>query len=94
MTASRLLSRRWISAGCIIYNAPNRVSRATNCCAVWGPERFVHAARRGFLNAGLRACEKKSTDADHPAFLKTVRVAGYCSKTLGNPRIGLDFSFA
>ena len=55
---------------------PNRVfSRDQLLDAVWGTERFVTPRSVDVYIRRLR--EKIETDADHPAFLKTVRGAGY-----------------
>ncbi|HVA95003.1 MAG TPA: winged helix-turn-helix domain-containing protein, partial [Candidatus Dormibacteraeota bacterium] len=55
---------------------PNRVfSRDQLLDAVWGTERFVTPRSVDVYIRRLR--EKVETDADHPAFLKTVRGAGY-----------------
>jgi phosphate regulon transcriptional regulator PhoB len=55
---------------------PNRVfTRDQLLDAVWGTERFVTPRSVDVYIRRLR--EKVETDADHPAFLKTVRGAGY-----------------
>jgi phosphate regulon transcriptional regulator PhoB len=55
---------------------PNRVfSRDQLLDAVWGTERFVTPRSVDVYIRRLR--EKVESDADHPAFLKTVRGAGY-----------------
>ena len=55
---------------------PNRVfTRDQLLDAVWGTERFVTPRSVDVYIRRLR--EKVESDADHPAFLKTVRGAGY-----------------
>ena len=55
---------------------PNRVfTRDQLLDAVWGTERFVTPRSVDVYIRRLR--EKVETNADHPAFLKTVRGAGY-----------------
>src|SRR6202048_3783686 len=55
---------------------PNRVfTRAQLLDAVWGTERVVTPRSVDVYIRRLR--EKVESDADHPAFLKTVRGAGY-----------------
>lgn len=55
---------------------PNRVfTRDQLLDAVWGTERFVTPRSVDVYIRRLR--EKVETDAEHPAFLKTVRGAGY-----------------
>ena len=55
---------------------PNRVfTRDQMLDAVWGTERFVTPRSVDVYIRRLR--EKVESDADHPAFLKTVRGAGY-----------------
>jgi DNA-binding response OmpR family regulator len=55
---------------------PNRVfTRDQLLDAVWGTERFVTPRSVDVYIRRLR--EKVEVDADHPAFLKTVRGAGY-----------------
>src|SRR5258707_945789 len=55
---------------------PNRVfTRDQLLDAVWGTERFVTPRSVDVYIRRLR--EKVECDADHPAFLKTVRGAGY-----------------
>ena len=55
---------------------PNRVfTRDQLLDAVWGTERFVTPRSVDVYIRRLR--EKVENDADHPAFLKTVRGAGY-----------------
>jgi len=55
---------------------PNRVfTRDQLLDAVWGTERFVTPRSVDVYIRRLR--EKVETDADHPAFLRTVRGAGY-----------------
>jgi len=61
---------------------PNRVfSRDQLLDAVWGTERFVTPRSVDVYIRRLR--EKVETDADHPAFLKTVRGAGYMFESAG-----------
>jgi two-component system phosphate regulon response regulator PhoB len=61
---------------------PNRVfSRDQLLDAVWGTERFVTPRSVDVYIRRLR--EKVETDADRPAFLKTVRGAGYMFESEG-----------
>jgi two-component system phosphate regulon response regulator PhoB len=61
---------------------PNRVfSRDQLLDAVWGTERFVTPRSVDVYIRRLR--EKVENDADHPAFLKTVRGAGYMFESEG-----------
>jgi two-component system phosphate regulon response regulator PhoB len=61
---------------------PNRVfSRDQLLDAVWGTERFVTPRSVDVYIRRLR--EKVESDADHPAFLKTVRGAGYMFESEG-----------
>src|SRR5579862_5279642 len=61
---------------------PNRVfTRDQLLDAVWGTERFVTPRSVDVYVRRLR--EKVEIDADHPAFLKTVRGAGYMFESEG-----------
>jgi two-component system phosphate regulon response regulator PhoB len=61
---------------------PNRVfTRDQLLDAVWGTERFVTPRSVDVYIRRLR--EKVEIDADHPAFLKTVRGAGYMFESEG-----------
>ena len=61
---------------------PNRVfTRDQLLDAVWGTERFVTPRSVDVYIRRLR--EKVESDADHPAFLKTVRGAGYMFESEG-----------
>jgi DNA-binding response OmpR family regulator len=61
---------------------PNRVfTRDQLLDAVWGTERFVTPRSVDVYIRRLR--EKVEVDADHPAFLKTVRGAGYMFESEG-----------
>jgi two-component system phosphate regulon response regulator PhoB len=61
---------------------PNRVfTRDQLLDAVWGTERFVTPRSVDVYIRRLR--EKVEADADHPAFLKTVRGAGYMFESEG-----------
>src|SRR5271168_3971126 len=61
---------------------PNRVfTRDQLLDAVWGTERFVTPRSVDVYIRRLR--EKVEVDADHPAFLKTVRGAGYMFESVG-----------
>ena len=61
---------------------PNRVfTRDQLLDAVWGTERFVTPRSVDVYSRRLR--EKVESDADHPAFLKTVRGAGYMFESEG-----------
>jgi len=51
---------------------------------VWGTERFVTPRSVDVYIRRLR--EKIETDADHPAFLKTVRGAGYMFENTGQSK--------
>src|SRR5882757_10667374 len=64
---------------------PNRVfTRDQLLDAVWGTERFVTPRSVDVYIRRLR--EKVETDADHPAFLKTVRGAGYMFENTGQSK--------
>jgi phosphate regulon transcriptional regulator PhoB len=64
---------------------PNRVfTRDQLLDAVWGTERFVTPRSVDVYIRRLR--EKVESDADHPAFLKTVRGAGYMFESAAPPK--------
>ena len=64
---------------------PNRVfTRDQLLDAVWGTERFVTPRSVDVYIRRLR--EKVESDADHPAFLKTVRGAGYMFESAGQSK--------
>ncbi len=63
---------------------PNRVFTRQLLDAVWGTERFVTPRSVDVYIRRLR--EKVETDADHPAFLKTVRGAGYMFENTGQSK--------
>jgi phosphate regulon transcriptional regulator PhoB len=64
---------------------PNRVfTRDQLLDAVWGTERFVTPRSVDVYIRRLR--EKVESDADHPAFLKTVRGAGYMFESSGQSK--------
>src|ERR1700740_3694328 len=84
MRAGKPLTLSTLEFRLIYYLAarPNRVfTRDQLLDAVWGTERFVTPRSVDVYIRRLRA--KVESDADHPAFLKTVRGAGYMFESEG-----------